>query len=380
MLRFAPYILKSLWRRPSRTVLTIVGTAAAIFVTTFVMALQEGLARLHADRRQERMLIAFQANRFCPSTSKLPQDYVQRVERIDGVRSAVPIKVFMNNCRASLDVVVFNGLPAEDLRAVRSLDLIEGDWNDFYSHQDSAVVGQAIARRRGLKLGQRFSIGMLTVTVQGIFRSVDVGTDGMIFTHLDFLQRTKGLDSVGTVTQLEIQLEDKADAQFVCKEIDRVLQTGPVATNTRTKGAFQANATKDLQELVSFTKLLGFACVGLVLLLIGGTTLMGVQDRIREHAIMQTMGFSGFQILGMVIGESLLSSTVGGLIGSGIAVAILAFNELSIGNAGVLISFSPSVSLALCGFGLAAILGILAGAIPAYQASRAAIVPALRQG
>jgi putative ABC transport system permease protein len=380
MLRFAPYILKSLWRRCTRTLLTLVGTAAAIFVATFVMALQEGLGRLHSSRQQERMLISFQANRFCPSTSKLPQDYAQRVLKIEGVQEAVPIKVFMNNCRASLDVVVFNGLPAEKLRTVRALDLVEGDWNDFYDHQDSAVVGQGIARRRGLRVGQRFSIGMLTVTVTGIFRSDDSSTDGMIFTHLDFLQRTKGLDSVGTVTQLEIQLEEDADPQEVCKAVDKLFQMGPVATNTRTKGAFQANATKDLAELVRFTQLLGFACMGLILLLIGGTTLMSVQDRIREHAIMQTLGFSGGQILGLVISESILLSAAGGLVGSGIALGALAFNHLSIGTAGVVIGFSPSPALAGSGLGLAIVLGLLAGAIPAYQASRSAIVPALRHG
>lgn len=380
MLRYLPYILKSLWRRRSRTLLTIVGTAAAIFVATFVMALQEGLARLHSSRTQDRMLIAFQANRFCPSTSKLPQDYVKKIERIEGVKSAVPIKVFMNNCRASLDVVVFNGLPAEKLREVRSLELLQGDWAEFYAHQDSAVVGQAVARRRGIELGQRFSIGMLTVTVTGIFKSDDSSMEGMIFTHLDFLQRTRGLDSVGTVTQLEIQLDERAEPQEVCKVIDKTFQSGQVATNTRTKGAFQADATKDLGELVAFTKLLGFACVGLVLLLIGGTTMMGVQDRIKEHAIMQTLGFSGYHILAFVIGESLLLSAVGGLLGTGIAMATLAINDLSMGTAGVVISFSPTTELGVSGIGLAVLLGLLAGAIPAYQASRAAIVPALRLG
>lgn len=380
MLRFVPYILKSLCRRRARTLLTVAGTAAAIFVATFVMALQEGLAQLHSNRQQERMLIAFQANRFCPSTSKLPQDYAQKIEKIEGVKSAIPIKVFMNNCRASLDVVVFNGLPAEKLREVRSLELLSGTWEDFYAHQDSAVVGQAIARRRGLGIGQRFSIGMLTVTVTGIFASEDPGTEGMIFTHLDFLQRTRGLDSVGTVTQLEIQLDNKADPQEVCKAIDKRFSGGPIATNTRTKGAFQASATKDLAELVEFTKLLGFACVGLILLLIGATTLMAVQDRLKEHAILQTLGFGGMHILGFVIGESLLLSALGGLFGAGAAMAILATNDISLGTSGVLITFAPSAHLGATGLIGAMILGLLAGAIPAIQASRAEIVPALRHG
>src|SRR5512134_2594290 len=116
MLRFLPYVLKSLRGHRTRTLLTVSGTAVAQFVYSFVGAVQEGLARLLSDQQAERTLIAFHANRFCPSTSKIPEDYSRRVLKVAGVKDAVPIKVFMNNCRASLDVVVFNGLPAEKLR------------------------------------------------------------------------------------------------------------------------------------------------------------------------------------------------------------------------------------------------------------------------
>src|SRR5262245_33155504 len=105
MYRYLPYILKTLWRHRTRTLLTVSGTAVALLVFSFVTAVQEGLNRLLHDRRHDHTLIAFQANRFCPSTSRLPQDYAQSVEKLPGVKSAVPIKVFMNNCRASLDVV-----------------------------------------------------------------------------------------------------------------------------------------------------------------------------------------------------------------------------------------------------------------------------------
>src|SRR5688572_8121732 len=141
MLRYLPYILKTLWGHRTRTLLTVSGTAVALFVFTFVGSLQEGLQRLLTDQQHERTLIAFQANRFCPSTSKLPEDYAQRIVKLPGVKEAVPIKVYMNNCRASLDVVVFNGLPAEKLRQVRDLTMIEGDWATFESQRDAAVVG-----------------------------------------------------------------------------------------------------------------------------------------------------------------------------------------------------------------------------------------------
>ena len=64
MFRFAPYILKSLWRHRTRTLLTVSGAAVALFVYSFVAAVQEGLAHLTHDEQAERSLIVFQANRF----------------------------------------------------------------------------------------------------------------------------------------------------------------------------------------------------------------------------------------------------------------------------------------------------------------------------
>ena len=140
----------------------------------------------------------------------------------------------------------------------------------------------------------------------------------MIYTHLDFLQRTKGLNSVGTVTQFEVQLaRRRRSAARVGRPIDDLFRAGPVATDTRTKGVFQASAVGDLVELIGFAQYLGFACVGLVLALVATTTVMAVQDRIKEHAVLQTLGFTGWRIFGLVLAESLLVSLAGGLLGVG---------------------------------------------------------------
>lgn len=378
MWRFAPYVLKTLWRHRTRTLLTVSGTAVAMFVFSFVGAVQEGLDRLLTDQQQDRSLIVFQANRFCPSTSKLPEDYAVQIRKLPGVKDAVPIKVYMNNCRASLDVVVFNGLPPEKLRSVRSLELQQGNWSEFEQQRDAALVGQAVAGRRKLTVGQKFSIGSLTVTVAGIFKSPVPAEDSMIYTHLAFLQRTPGLNAVGTATQHEVVLEPSADAQAVSREIDDLYRAGPVGTNTRTKGAFQAKAVGDLIELVGFTRYLGLACVGMVLGLVATTTVMGVQDRIREHAVLQTLGFTGWHLFAFVISESLLVSLIGGGVGTGAALAILQLSNFALGTEGILIAFLPSVALAVSGLMASAAVGLLAGAIPAWQAARAEIVSALR--
>jgi putative ABC transport system permease protein len=378
MWKFIPYLTKNLWRNRTRSALTVSGAAVAMFVFTFVGSVQEGMANLNQGSQTERTLIVFQANRFCPSTSMLQEDQARVISKIPGVVDAVPIKVYMNNCRASLDLVVFNGLPADKLRKVRDLKLISGDWTGFEKQRDSAIVGQSLASRRNLSVGQRFSIGEVTVTIAGIFSAANAAEESFIYTHLEFLQRTRGLDSVGTVTQIEVYLTEGADAQAMCRTIDERFRGGPVQSDTRPKGVFQARAVGDLVALIEFTQYLGYACVALVLALVGTTTLMAVQDRVREHAVLQTLGYSWQHIFGFVMIESVIVSVAGGIIGIGFALATLTWKGLAIGSEGVTIAFSTSPFLALMGMLATIIVGVAASLAPAWNAARAEIVESLR--
>jgi putative ABC transport system permease protein len=378
MMKFLPYILKTLWRHRSRTILTVSGSAVALFVFSFVGSVQQGMNAL-ADRQEAKQsLIMFQANKFCPATSHLPQDYAAKIQRIEGVREVVPIQVFTNNCRASLDVIVFYGVPPEKLRSVRDFQLVSGDWADFEQHQDTAVVGRAVASRRGLQAGDKFSIGDLTVQVAGVFKSNDPAEENYIYSHLDFLQRGKSQDLVGTVTQHEVLLAPGVDPVAKSDEIDALFRGGPVETDTRPKGVFQAKSLGDLTQLISLAHYLGYACVGLVLALVATTTVMSVQDRIKEHAVLQTLGFTGPRVFRLVVIESTLLSVAGGMFGVGAAMLMLGVSHLSVGAEAVTIAFRPSWSLATLGMLVAGGVGILAGLAPGWHAARTDIVSALR--
>ena len=379
MFKFGPYVLKSLWRHRGRTFLTVSGSAVALFVYCFVGAVQGGLERLTASQEAERTLVVFQENRFCPASSKLPEDYARTVAKLPGVTDVVPIKVFTNNCRASLDVVVFNGMPPEKLRTARKLELLSGNWGDFDSRTDGAVVGKAVAARRQLKPGQKFTIGDITVTIVGIFTSAVAAEENYIYTHLDFLQRARGKTSVGTVTQLEVQIADGADPDQISTEIDAQFRNGPIATTTRSKGVFQRDTLSDLAELIGFAHYLGYACVGLVLALVATTTVMAVQDRIKEHAVLQTLGLRPMRIFRLVLAESMLQSLAGGLLGIGGGMLLLALGGFAVGAEGVTIAFQPSVDIALAGGVVSLVVGVLAGIAPGWQAARTEIVKALRQ-
>ena len=373
------YVLKTLWRHSTRTLLTVVGSAVAMFVFCMVGAVQEGLDRLASGLDADRNLIVFQENRFCPTTSRLPEDYARVIHEVPGVSDVMPIQVWTNNCRASLDIVVFNGAHPEQIRSSRPIRLLAGDWNEFVTQRDAAIVGKNLAKRRGLAVGDQFSIGELSVQVAGIFESRVPSEENLIYTNLAFLQLTRGQAGAGLVTQHEVALTPEADADRVAAEIDARLRAKSVATKTRRKGAFQASTLSDLVDLIGFAHWLGYACVGLVLSLVATTTVMSVQDRFKEYAVLQTIGVRPGRTMRLVLLESLLLCLVGGSCGTVVALTLLALGGFAIGAEGATIAFEPSFRLGVTGLLVSAMLGIVAGLAPAWQVSTLSIVSALRQ-
>ncbi|MFI4874301.1 MAG: FtsX-like permease family protein, partial [Blastopirellula sp. JB062] len=146
------------------------------------------------------------------------------------------------------------------------------------------------------------------------------------------------------------------------------------------KGVFQAKSLGDLSQLIEMAQYLGFACVGLVMALVATTTVMAVQDRVQEYAVLQTLGFSASRIFGFVLSESSILSFTGGTIGVIAAMITLYFSQLSVAAEAVAVAFTPSLTLALQGILISIFAGLLAGAAPAWQAASTEVAPALRHG
>ncbi|MEO1529015.1 MAG: ABC transporter permease [Planctomycetota bacterium] len=372
------YVLKTLWRHRTRSFLTVSGSAVAMLVFCFVGSVQEGLRRLTTGEEAERRLIVFQENRFCPTSSRLPEDYAKTIRELSGVEDVMPIQVWTNNCRASLDIVVFHGADPEQIETLRGLDVIDGDWSRFEMRQDATLVGRNVATRRGLSVGDQFAIGGMSVHVAGIFSSAVPSEENLIYTSLRFLQFTRGVDAAGLVTQHEVLLTNDADPDRVAVEIDRVLRSGSVATTTRRKGAFQASTLSDLVDLIGFAHWLGYACVVLVLSLVATTTVMSVQDRMKEYAVLQTIGVRPMRAMRLVLAESTILCVTGGLAGTIVATLLLLVGGFAIGAEGATIAFRPSVELFFSGIMVSLAVGLLAGLAPSIQAATVSIVDGLQ--
>jgi putative ABC transport system permease protein len=106
-MKLASLLPKNLRRRPLRTALTVFGVASALLLFVLVESLSAGLDRALSGSEAAKTLIVYRQNRYCPQTSFLPEWYAERIAKLPGVASVLPVKVYLSNCRASLDLVAF---------------------------------------------------------------------------------------------------------------------------------------------------------------------------------------------------------------------------------------------------------------------------------
>jgi putative ABC transport system permease protein len=378
-LRFLPYVLKQAARHRVRTLLTVSGIAIAMFLFTGVQAMQRGVAIATTATAKDTTLVVYRKDRFCPATSELPQDYQSRIERIEGVVSAIPVKVVVSNCRTSLDVVTFRGVPKDDFLSDRGsrIKVVSGSIEDWKRRTDASLIGETLATRRGLRPGMRFDAAGITSYVAGIIRSDNAQDENVAYTALEFVQLA-GRDRLGIVTQFNVKVADPDLLEPVSAEIDELFSTAQEPTATYGEKAFVGRIADDVIELVGFARWLGIGSLLAVLALIGNAIVLSVQSRIAEHAVLQTLGFTGRLVAALIVAEGVLLALTGGLVGAVVALLVARFGSFALSVEGQSIPIEAGPALLATGLLVCAALGVLAGLVPAIQASRREIAACFR--
>jgi len=376
-MKLAILALKNLTRNRLRSLLTILGVAAGMFLYASVQTMQHSLSSATESSAADTTLVVYRENRFCPSTSRLPEHYLPTIERMEGVREVIPIQIAVNNCGASLDVITFRGVPPETMKEYNpNITVIDGSYDDFLSRTDGALVGQHLAERRGLSPGDKFEAVGVNVTVAGIISSDSPQDESVAYVHLPFLQQASRI-GLGVVTQFNVKVDSADQLQSVADKIDETFKSDQQPTNTRPEKAFFAETAKQMIELIGFTRWLGLGAVIAVLGLVANAVLLIVRGRVKETAIFQTLGYSRLAIGVMVVLEGVLLGLIGGLIGVAGAMSFFYFKSFTLGNEGLTLALSPSLSVTLSGLAVAIALGLLASLYPAWKATSRPLVQSL---
>ena len=369
---------KQLLRNRIRSLLTVLGVAIGMFLFATVETMQQSLKAVTQTSPEDNTLVVYRENRFCPSTSRLPEHYQNEIERIDGVAEALPIQIAVNNCGASLDVTTFRGVPTDSLQSYNpDIEVVNGSFDAWQNRSDAALVGQHFAQRRNLQPGDQFEAVGVRVWVAGVIKSPEAQDNNVAYVHLPFLQQASRV-GLGVVTQFNVRISDSAELETIADKIDELFAADSEPTDTRPEKAFFAQTASEMIELVGFTRWLGLGAVLAVLGLVANALLLAARSRVKESAILQTVGFSRLSIAQLMVWEGLLLGFAGGLLGSATAALFFHFKRFTLGNEGLTLGLDPQLSVMVNGLLLSLALGLIAALWPAYVAARKPIVESLR--
>lgn len=370
--------LKQVFRHRVRSLLTVAGVGAGMFLFTSVQTMQHSLNAVIKSGAEDNVLVVYRENRFCPSTSRLPEHYLSEIRRIDGVAEAIPIQIAVNNCGASLDVIAFRGVPPELLvQYNQDLEFVSGSTEQWSSRSDAALVGEHFARRRGLDVGDTFEAVGVRVWVAGVIRSPLAQDNNVAYVHLPFLQQASRV-GLGVVTQFNVRVTDASQIDTVATAIDSLFASDSAPTNTRPEKAFFAQTAGDMIEMISFTRWIGLGAVLAVLGLVANALLLAARGRVQESAVFQTIGFSRQAVGGIMVGEGAVLGLVGGVVGSVGASLFFYMKSYTVGNEGLTLALNASWTVALVSLAMATALGLLASLWPAWLAATRPLVDSLR--
>lgn len=381
IIQVIPIVLKQIKRSPIRTSLTLSGIAVAMFLFIMVESMRTGVKEATEVTATDTTLVVYRENRYCPFSSRLPQYYGDRIEQIDGVTSVVPVKIHISNCGASLDVVTFRGVPRDSILNAIAKDgvIVDGSIEAWDRRGDAAIVGSALAKRRGIKVGDRFSAAGIEVFVAGIQETEQSQDKNVALVQLPFLQEAARKGGTGTiVTQFNVRVNNPNELDRVASSIDETFAHDEHPTSTFPEKAFVGRAARDIVQLSEVAGLLAWGALAAVFALVANAVALAMRDRVRDHAVLQTLGYTGWLIGWMVLLEGAFIALVGGIFGGVVAFAAVQLGQFTMTMEGVNIEMSTEPTAAFVGVALALALGMFAAMIPALRLARTDIASCFR--
>ena len=381
-MKFIGLILKSARRSKRRTALTVLSVAIAVFLFASLRAVLDGF-NAGAEAASSTRIVTIR------STSlmfQMPTSHLEAIRNTSGVQDVAWASWFGGIYK---DPKNFFGQVAIDpesyLRMYPEIVLTPQDKTEFLADRTGCIVGDGLAKIYGFKVGDKITLKVgiplygtqdYDFTVRAIYRSGGAAVDNqtMMF-HWKYLdERSVQKGQVGWVVT---QIANPDQAAQISTAIDQKFANSPYETKTDTERAFQSSFVSMFGNLNLLLGSISLAVVITTLFVAGNTMAMSVRERTTEIAVMRTLGFPSATVFGLVAGEAVLTSLMGGVIGAGLARAIVNPNFLNAG--GFIPEIGVNTANMLTAIGLSALIGVLAGLIPATMAARLRVVDALRK-
>lgn len=371
ILHLLPLMISNLWHHKRRSVLTVLGTAVAILVFGSLSATTDTLMLGARQAGADETLSVRRAGRANALASRLPEAYEHRVASIPGVAAATGVFAELAVVGDKNVHVFLRGIEPDAYRDVQPLQVESAQWRSFAEDRRSAMVGHRLLEKMDWKVDDEVELSEagLSLRIAGVIPPQGLDLESHVLLHRDNLQALRKME--GQITFVKVAPAQGSPEKLAAR-IDEKLASAPVPTKTTTSAKF-AEAVVD--EFMGFTQYLSFMAVITVLVTTLGAAnavAMSVRERIRDFGVLKTVGYRPGEILTLVVGESLLLSMFGGLLGLGLTTWMI--NS----RAARLEGFTWTASTIALAAVMALVIGLGGALLPAVRAARLRPVDALR--
>jgi putative ABC transport system permease protein len=371
--------LRNLTRRPLRSGLTLVGLAIAVATLACLSAFGNGYERSLGSEIKGMGMQLMLVPMGCPYDAaarvlrgkgleySLGQDAVAQARRDPAVEVAAPLLMAAVPRVQEKRTDVWVGLDP----AARQL---KPWWKTsagraWFDKPNSVILGAEAAELEMRAVGDKLFSPETRQTfhVAGILKRSGTSDDSLFFVPLATAQSM--FKQPQRITAVAIRLRDPSLLPEATERLQKI-PGAQVVTLTEMMGTF-LNLIGAARALLTSIAIVALAAGTLGVF---NTLLAAIVERTGEIAVMRAVGASKMQIFGLFTIESIMLTTAGSLLGllmvstAGTGFENIAKNLVPMAPAGSILLLTPTLMAQCMALGIS--IGVLAGAYPAWQATR----------
>ncbi len=379
LVRFLPLILKKTLRNKRRTVLTVLSIAMSLFLITTLRTL---LTSLEDPNLTPESALRIVTRHKVSLANVMPVAYADRIRQIPGVEEVNANQWFGGIYQDPANFFANFAVDHETFFTVYpDVETSAAEREAFESERIASLVGVNLAERFGWEIGDR-------VTLEGTFAPFDVETivrgfvsgansENTFYFRWDYYDEL--FERAGIAGTFTIRAESAEVIPAVIESIDAEFANTNAPTKTESEKSFILGFMEMWGNIRALIVSISTVVLFTIILVAANTMAMSIRERTGEIAILKTIGFNRRQILGLIVVESVTIAVAGGLLGSLGARYLygsIDFNQMTMGFIPQFIVRWDTVALAAA---IALSVAMISTAVPAYNASRLAIVDAVRR-
>jgi putative ABC transport system permease protein len=368
-----------LWRRPVRSILTLLSVATAFLLFGMLQGINAGYQAVIEAQRLDRLMTDARV----PGGPPMPISALAKIQTLPEVTRVCGRSLMFGQYQDRKNVIVAVATNVDDFFAVRPENKISAD---HFAQLKATRTGMAMpfnmAERLGLELGDKVPLQTRIVRKDGstvwefdlvaLFDDIDhPGNANFTVINYDYLDESR-VDSAGTVDRIIVRIADPKRSAQAAADIDQLFANSTHETRTQSEKEITESSIQQLGDISFFTNAVFGAVFFALLLVTGNTMAQSVRERTAELAVLRTIGYTEHKVLGLILAESMSLSIAAAAIGLLLAAAAFPVVGETLG----IKTFSWIVVVA--GFAIAFVLALISAMVPSWQIQRMKIVDALR--